>query len=96
MMQNGVGLTRSDLFRAWERYYSDLPVEVAENRAEGFAERCERKMRLLGKHSVPYYKGYDSRELNKVLSMALSVHKQVLGRLTSSFGGVKMKGWREG
>ena len=84
-------LTRESMEKAWAKYYGMLdPADIREV-AQVNADACLGRMRRLGKERSPLSRGFRRGELNKALSMALSIHKQVLGRLPSDPGVVIME-----
>lgn len=91
-------LDRTVLLKDWMHYYHVyLPAmgysEVAIlTQLNGHVSSLVGRMRAMG-HSLGYvYRGYNKRELNRALSLALSCHQQVKGRLTFSSTGGNVKG----
>lgn len=76
-------MEREVLRKAWARYYQGLPSSSVVGVASSYCESLVGRMRVLGSSKGHLYKGFNRRELNRALSIAVSVHKQALGRLTS-------------
>lgn len=89
-------LTRQSLVEAWADYYSDLEPSKAMEVASANAQALRERMRCLGKVAGYLYHGFRKRDLTRAYGMALSVHLQVLGGLTSSTRGAYPEGRRAG
>jgi len=80
--------SREELHFAWSRYYSGMTRDTAIETARFHIQALVRRMRVIGRKRVVDYLGYDVRNLERTLCMALSVHQQVLRGLTSVSRGV--------
>ena len=85
-------MERQQLFEAWYAFYARL--EPSERRAE-MEKRLfslEERMRFLGRFTERVYHGFTKASLVAALGMAVGVHRQLLGGLTSASSGCILKG----
>ncbi|MBA7556322.1 hypothetical protein ES705_49024 [subsurface metagenome] len=89
-------ITRQECFNAWHKYYVKLFASHGAKECQRVAlmnaGNLVRKMRILGRQRGRPYHDFDPAKLNRCLSVALSVHKQLSWGLSSSSRGVKLEG----